>query len=167
MSLVIWLCGITTQRSGRHTGETNEDPRLSKNLIQTPLRWANMWWRGGEDRKMEWCIHHGERWKWRNHGRDRLRLTVDPWWVPPPKAMLMPIGHAAAGNLIDVSGLKPWWCLWSRQLLRALSGPVVLLYLGTVFVVYGVTRNHVEAHGPCSRWLWRARRLLLRWYRWL
>lgn len=44
----------------------------------------------------------------------------------------------------------------------ALSGSVVLLRRGAVFVICAVTSMW---HDPCSHWLWRARRLLLLWGR--
>lgn len=65
--------------------------------------------------------------------------------------MLMSIGHSVPGCHADVSGLcchlGPDWYLWSRPPLWALSGSVVLLHPGAMFVVCAVTRKHVEVHG--------------------
>lgn len=55
-----------------------------------------------------------------------------------PEAMFVSMGHAVTRVPINVSGLcfhvSPCWCPWSGLPLRALSGFVVLLQLGTMFV---------------------------------
>jgi hypothetical protein len=68
--------------------------------------------------------------------------------------ILTTVGHDAARVYVILGSwyccLKSWLSLWSRLPPRALSGSMVLLQPGDVFVVCGLDRKHVEAHDLCS-----------------
>lgn len=59
-------------------------------------------------------------------------------------AMLMSMGRAVVKGHTDLSGLEP--SLVSMVLAASVSGPVVLLQPGAMFMVCAVARKHVEAH---------------------
>jgi hypothetical protein len=67
--------------------------------------------------------------------------------APPPEVVLMSVLQAALPG--------------------ALLGSLVLLKPGVGFTVCAVARNHVENYDLGSRWLRRAKMILLLWIRWL
>ena len=71
---------------------------------------------------------------------------------------------------VDVGGqlclLKSCLCPWYGQISRALCRSVSLLRLGTMFMVYVVDKNQVEAHDLCSHWL-NSEESIVIWYWWL
>lgn len=104
-------------------------------------------------------------------------------WVHGPTvarvSLLMSVAHVPTKGHTDVHALccnlNPCWCstaicsclrswLHLRAFLVWISCPISA---GAMFIDCAVARNHVEAHDPCSCWLWRTVIILLLWYQWL
>lgn len=63
------------------------------------------------------------------------------------------VGNAAAGGHDDVCSpccyLRPWWCIWSVLLHRAVLRSMILLWLGVVLmsVAHVITEGAGDARG--------------------
>jgi hypothetical protein len=73
------------------------------------------------------------------------------WSVLQPETMLMCTGCMLVWIVYTATG-DHVWCLWSGPL-RNLSESMVLLQARAMFMVRAVTKNYVEVHDLCSRWL--------------
>lgn len=74
------------------------------------------------------------------------------WSVPPHKAILIPVGHEDTSSLC--CHLRPCWCSWSMLLPGAMSGAIVLLWLGAVCVRPVLSLKAMQFSVVCASSCW-------------